>query len=258
MTLRKEKTFNIVKIRRQLISETVTTQDTDQVYCIDSLHNIKKSIITNVSKEVNVSLNFSVPTEIDTKLSAIKNILLRDNLITFFDVFEYITFFSALNTKSVTAFVNAIVTCKKINDLYMAAILRQLRIDVSKLRSKKGDYVSVLFNKNMSDLKSFHIVHIITEIVNKCPLLMNIMYSISIKDRELMSGEHCDPKVFPKWALVYGILMKHNYHELSFMQHVVTAIMENSLCDQKACKLYILYCFYILRHYSISCSKWDK
>ena len=184
-------------IRRQLISETVTTQDTDHAYCIDSLHNIKKSIITNVSKEVNVSLNFSVPTKIDTKLSAIKNIL-RDNSITFFDVFEYNTLFSALNTKSVTAFVNAIVTCKKINDLYMAAILRQLRIDVSKLRSKTGDYVFVLFNKNMSDLKSFHIVDIITEIVNKCLLLMNIMYSVSIKDSELMSGEHCDPKVFPK------------------------------------------------------------
>ena len=59
-----------------------------------------------------------------------------------------------------------------------------------------------------------------------------------------MSGEHCDPKMFPKWALVYGILMQHNYHELSFMQHVVTAIMEDSLCDQKAPKLYVLYCFY--------------
>ena len=100
-------------IRRQLISETVTTQDTDHAYCIDSLHNIKKSII-NVSKEVNVSLNFSVPTEIDTKLSAIKNILRRDNSITFFDVFEYNTLFSALNTKSVTDFVNAIITCKKL------------------------------------------------------------------------------------------------------------------------------------------------
>ena len=96
----------------------------------------------------------------------------------------------------------------------------------------------------MSYLKLFQIVDIITEIVNKCPLLMNIMYSISIKDSELMSGEHCDPKMFPKWALVYGILMQHNYHELSFMQHVVTAIMEDSLCDQKACKLYVLYCFY--------------
>ena len=96
----------------------------------------------------------------------------------------------------------------------------------------------------MSDLKLFQIVDIITEIVNKCPLLMNIMYSISIKDSELMSGEHCDPKMFPKWALVYEILMQHNYHELSFMQHVVTAIMEDSLCDQKARKLYVLYCFY--------------
>ena len=96
----------------------------------------------------------------------------------------------------------------------------------------------------MSDLKLFQIVDIITEIVNKCPLLMNIMYSISIKDSELMSGEHCDPKIFPKWALVYGILMQHNYHELSFMQHVVTTIMEDSLCDQKARKLYVLYCFY--------------
>ena len=74
-------------VRRQLISATVTTQDTDYAYCIDSLYNIKKSIITNVAKEVNVSLNFSVPTEIDTKVSAIKNILLRDNSATFFDVF---------------------------------------------------------------------------------------------------------------------------------------------------------------------------
>ena len=37
-------------VRRQLISETVTTQDTDHAYCIDSLHSIKKSIITNVAK----------------------------------------------------------------------------------------------------------------------------------------------------------------------------------------------------------------
>ena len=96
----------------------------------------------------------------------------------------------------------------------------------------------------MSDLKLFKIVDIITEIVNKCPLLMNIMYSISIKNSELISREHCDPKMFPKWALVYVILMQHNYHELSFMQHVVTAIMEDSLCDQKARKLYVLYCFY--------------
>lgn len=81
-----------------------------------------------------MSLNFSVPAEIDTKLSAIKDILLRDNSTTFFDVLEYNTLFGSLNTKSVTAFVKAIVTCKKMNNLYMAAILRQLRIDVLKLR----------------------------------------------------------------------------------------------------------------------------
>lgn len=95
--------------------------------------------------------------------------------------------------------------------------------------------MSVLMKKDISQMKQFDIDAIITEIVDRVPLLMQIMFFTSVKEYDNISS-HTLQRLMPKWILIYGILMQSNFHELSLVQNVITAVMEDCMCCQKVSK----------------------
>jgi hypothetical protein len=92
--------------------------------------------------------------------------------------------------------------------------------------------MSELMKKQFTDLKTFSVDAVISEIVSKMPLLLQIMYTVSVKEYDTLNNSNLQ-QLMPRWAVVYGILMQANFHELSLIQTVITAILEDSLCDQK-------------------------
>jgi predicted house-cleaning noncanonical NTP pyrophosphatase (MazG superfamily) len=206
-----------------IICQTGVKQHNDHSY---DKHSVKSETCTVVLPKQLESSN-----ELDSKIMNIMRRCLLARANSQLDISERVFLLEALNTGCVTVLANAIVDNQLVRNAVMSICLKQLSCAVSKLRCKSKEFVSVLSKKNISDLKTFKFDSIVNEIVDKCPLLMEIMVAMSITEKDLSTNNY--QKLFPKWALVYGILMQSNFQELNLMQTIVTAIMEDSLCDQK-------------------------
>ena len=85
--------------------------------------------------------------------------------------------------------------------------------------------------KGFDELKNFLFTHVVNEKKKKFPLFMQILCAFSINPASC--NHQKIEETIPCWALVYGILMQGNFSELSYVQHVLSAIREESLCDNK-------------------------
>ncbi len=89
--------------------------------------------------------------------------------------------------------------------------------------------------KGFDELKNFSFERVVNELKEKLPLFMQMLCAISISPSSCTSQRINE--LIPRWALVYGIVMQANFAELSYVQHFLSAIMEESLCDQKVSML---------------------
>jgi hypothetical protein len=91
--------------------------------------------------------------------------------------------------------------------------------------------------KDYGDLKNFSFALVTEEMMRKLPLLFRIICGITLTRNDLLIRSHKKiQELIPRWALIYGILMQSNFHELSLVQQVMTSILEDNLCHQKVYK----------------------
>lgn len=87
--------------------------------------------------------------------------------------------------------------------------------------------------KTIADVKAFDIDQILKEMVDKLPFLLQVIFFVSVKDWHETIPKEKLKQMLPKWTMVYGILMQCNFQELNHVQHVLTAALEDCMCEQK-------------------------
>lgn len=86
--------------------------------------------------------------------------------------------------------------------------------------------------KNVDDITKVNFYDVVREFECKFPLLFKMMVCIAIPGSK--DGMACDVlKLSPQLALCYGIIMKQNFHELSFIQRVNSILLLDSIADKK-------------------------
>lgn len=102
----------------------------------------------------------------------------------------------------------------------------------------------MLMKKGFEQLTQFSFDDIIFEMKEKFHLVLQMLCAMSINPTSCSRSKI--EQLIPRWGLVYGIVMQGNFQELSYVQHMLTAVMEESLCDQKVLFMKIACIHYVV------------
>lgn len=96
-------------------------------------------------------------------------------------------------------------------------------------QKKRFTYLNSTSNEN---LVNFNWLCITNEMLRFQPLLMDVLLSVSTPRRNIDNDDHYKSSI-PELGLIYGILMKRRYKDLSRIQRLIAIALTDEKVHQK-------------------------
>jgi hypothetical protein len=151
-------------------------------------------------------------------------------------------------TLPVTELVKEMCSIPKIHDALICRFgiklqegLSSMRFRKEKSTKRKGkEEVSCFMKKDFTSLKNLDWKEVMNEMMEKMPVLAKLCLLTSAQKRDVDDIDKLQ-LLLPKLGMVFAILVQHNNNELSRIQRVITAVLQDSICDQKVKFYYYMF-----------------
>lgn len=111
--------------------------------------------------------------------------------------------------------------------------ISQLEDDSKYSTQRRASYLS---DTGYSALVSFDWTSVVREMVDFNPLLLDVLLSASTSAKKQRSADHYK-QIVPECGLVYGILMKRRFQDMSRIQRFISLALANERVHQKVTKI---------------------
>lgn len=137
---------------------------------------------------------------------------------------------SAKRTAAVNGLAYAIFGCNELRQsLWMLFLQKKIEDDAKCITEKRLTYLNSTSNEN---LVNFNWLCITNEMLRFQPLLLDVLLSVSTPSRNIDNDDQYKSSI-PELGLIYGILMKRRYKDLSRIQHFIAIALADEKLHQK-------------------------
>lgn len=123
----------------------------------------------------------------------------------------------------------AIFGCNELRQSLWMLFLQKIEDDAKCITEKRLTYLNSTSNEN---LVNFNWLCITNEMLRFQPLLMDVLLSVSTPRRNIDNDDHYKSSN-PELGLIYGILMKRRYKDLSRIQRFIAIALADEKVHQK-------------------------
>ena len=142
---------------------------------------------------------------------------------------EYI---SSCVDKPVKNLAQDILSIPALRDAVTHQLAIQLYTSVQGMKNRKHGDRSSLMTKTHDHMRTFSWDDVIGEMANKMPALLKCCMAVMRHPGDANNRSKL-ARVLPHLGMVYAILVQTSVHDLSRVQRVLTAVLQDSICDQK-------------------------
>lgn len=111
--------------------------------------------------------------------------------------------------------------------------------------------LSCLSDTGYLALVSFDWITVIQEMLDSNPLILDVLLSATTSSKKQRSVEHFK-NIVPECGLVYGIIMKRRFKDMSRIQRFISLALANERVHQKVTKFYINVAFTFYSPYKLT------
>lgn len=126
--------------------------------------------------------------------------------------------------------------------------LSQIEDDCKYLTQRR---LSCLSDTGYLALVSFDWITVIQEMLDLNPLILDVLLSATTSSKKQRSVEHFK-NIVPECGLVYGIIMKRRFKDMSRIQRFISLALANERVHQKVTKFYINVAFTFYSPYKLT------
>ena len=142
----------------------------------------------------------------------------------------------------------SLIKDKKLKNSLWRLFLIELEEDARVLTERKLSYLS---NTTYEGLAQFDWFYVVEEMLRYQPLLTDVLLAVSTSRKNIQSNDHYN-SISKELGLIYGILMKRCYKDLSRIQRVMAMALADEKVHQKASSVTELFVVALFRFQTFS------
>lgn len=136
---------------------------------------------------------------------------------------------SILNMDPISSLANKIFEVDKLRESLWNLFMLKIEDDSKYLTQRKLSYLN---HTDFDGLTSFDWNCVLKEMLDLNPLLVDVLLAISTSRKKQHQLQHYKD-IIPEFGLMYGILMKRRFKDLSRVQRTITVALSNEIVHQK-------------------------